>query len=81
MEQTDLKKFYFTFGCGQENAGHCQPIYAKDYETARTRMWDIHGSMWAFQYTEEQWGESRSRALQGFYPLEKEMKPIYCREV
>ena len=80
MKQTELKKFYFTFGCGQDNAGYCQPIYAKDYETARKRMFGIHGAKWAFQYTEEQWEENKARAIQCFYSIEKEMTPIYCKE-
>lgn len=47
--------WYFTFGCGQPNAGYCQPIEAPNYASARTMMCAVYGIKWAFQYSAEQW--------------------------
>lgn len=46
----------FTFGQGQEHAGHIVKI--KGTETSsRKKMFEKYGDKWAFQYTLEEWGE------------------------
>lgn len=50
-----LNKYYFTFGCGQQNAGRVQPIMASSMEEARERMIDAWGHEWSFSYTEDEW--------------------------
>lgn len=77
MNQSGLKKFIFTFGSSHHNAKLCQPIYAKDYESARQKMFDIYGDKWAFQYSEEEWDEWKERAEKLKCPLEEEMDPIF----
>ena len=71
-----MKKFIFTFGCGQVNAGKCQPIFALDMETARSEMMEQYGTKWSFAYTEEQWEECKQKAEDRGYPIEKELPPI-----
>ena len=72
-----LEKYIFTFGCGQKNAGYAQPIYAKDYEAARNKMFELHNNKWAFQYTGEHWETMKNRPNRMF-TLETELEPIYC---
>lgn len=50
-----MKKWYFTFGCGMAFEGYVQVVYADSYEEARSKMVDVYGIKWAFQYSEEQW--------------------------
>lgn len=71
--QTDIKKFIFTFGCGQENAGYYQEIYAKNSDEAREKMFEMYGDKWAFQYTEEDWERNKERAVQNHYPIERKL--------
>lgn len=54
---------YFTFGVGQELAGHVQPIKAESAEAARAKMFEVYGKKWAFQYSEEAYLKAR---LEGF---------------
>jgi hypothetical protein len=72
-----MNKYIFTFGCGQENAGHCQPIFAGSYGAAREKMFELHGEKWAFQYTGEEWEGLKSREDR-YFPLETELEPIYA---
>ena len=71
MEQTELKKFYFTFGCGQNNAGYCQPVYAKDYETARKRMFGIHGENGHFSTQKNNGRKTKQEQFNVFILLKK----------
>ncbi|MCK9477965.1 MAG: hypothetical protein M0R40_00500 [Firmicutes bacterium] len=75
-----MNKYIFTFGCGQKLAGFCQPIYAKDYTTARQRMVDIHGSNWSMSYTEEEWEAAKEKLRSIMFPVEKELEPIKVYE-
>jgi hypothetical protein len=72
-----LEKYIFTFGCGQKQAGYCQPIFAKDYEEARNKMFELHGAKWAFQYTGERWDAIKNNPNR-IYTIETEMDPVYC---
>lgn len=53
-----MKKYYFTFGKGQLHEDCYRIIEAEDFMTARARMFELHGSKWAFQYTEAEWNEN-----------------------
>lgn len=75
-----MKKFIFTFGCGQVLQGHCQPIYAENMRIARAKMFEIHGRKWGFPYTEEEWEKARVQSIKYGYKLETELNPIYCVE-
>lgn len=70
-----MNKYIFTFGCGQELAGKCQPIYAGSWEKAREIMVEQYGTKWAFQYDEEQWEQAKERAEQMGYKSETELPP------
>lgn len=48
------KNWYFTFGCGQPNAGYYVKIKGT-YDSARQKMFDRYGEDWGFQYSEEEW--------------------------
>lgn len=50
-----LNRYIFTFGCGQKNAYHYQEIYAKDFNSSRALMINLHGYQWSSQYDEAQW--------------------------
>ena len=45
-----MKKFYFTFGCGQLYANCYTVIEAKDSEAARKEMFRLWGERWSMQY-------------------------------
>ena len=51
--------WYFTFGCGQERAGHYVQIFGT-FGEARVEMFRRYGSRWAFQYSEKQWNEMKN---------------------
>lgn len=57
LAQMPIEKqtYYFTFGLGHKLAGHCQPIIASSYRSARETMIELHGKKWAFQYTESEY--------------------------
>jgi len=74
-----MEKFIFTFGAGQENAGKCQPIYAENTAIARKKMFELHGSKWAFQYTGEKWEQMKKDPNRSWL-LEEELPAIYCTE-
>lgn len=50
------KWYYFTFGCGQQHAGHYVKIFGT-FSGTRKKMFDKYGSKWGFQYSEEEWAE------------------------
>lgn len=72
-----MGKWFFTFGMGQTLQGHCQPIYAQSYGHAREKMVEVYGGRWAFQYSEKEWEDSKTNPNR-FWPMEKELEPIYC---
>lgn len=49
-EVSKLKKFYFTFGCGQKHENGYTIVYALDKGKAREKMFDTYGAKWAMQY-------------------------------
>lgn len=66
---------YFTFGVGQELAGHVQPIMADSPEAAREKMFEVHGKKWAFQYSEDEFLKARKEG----YARETVLKPIILK--
>ena len=54
MSSEKKQVWRFTFGCGQHNAGYCQPILGT-FESAREKMFSMYGPEWCFQYSEKQW--------------------------
>lgn len=50
-----MKKFYFTFGCGQKHEGCYVIIEAEDSTEACNEMIRRYGREWSMQYTEDQW--------------------------
>lgn len=58
-ELENLNTYYFTFGNGQMNEGHYQPIMAKDRSTALKKMNEIYGRKWAFDYDEKTWKSAK----------------------
>ena len=67
--------WYFTFGLGQEHAGHYVKFFGA-YEDARQQMVDHYGLKWAFQYSEEDWQawEQRCKNEHMEWMLETELK-------
>ena len=61
-----------TFGCGMENAGYCQPILGT-YSSAREKMFELYGTKWAFQYSEQDWENIRNDPNRK-WPMEKDLK-------
>lgn len=75
MANEEKKQLWrFTFGCGQANAGKCQPIYGT-FSSARAKMFELWGAHWAFQYSEEEWEAMKSNPNR-FYPLEDELERV-----
>lgn len=68
-----METVYFTFGCGQENAGMVQPIVARNIFDARSLMFDLHGTKWSFMYDASQWQECKEKAKERGYPIEREL--------
>lgn len=57
----DDKKWYiFTFGSGQQNAGHYVKIFGT-YDSARREMVCRYGLQWGFQYSEDEWEDLHRR--------------------
>lgn len=50
-----MKKYYFTFGCGQHYERNYVVIEAKSWDEARVEMVRRFGTQWAFQYDEKDW--------------------------
>lgn len=72
-----MEKFIFTFGGNHPLEGKCQPIFAKNYSEARSKMIEIYGTTWAFQYTEKTWKEAENNK-ERFWPMEIELEAIYA---
>ncbi|MDR7856335.1 hypothetical protein [Tissierella sp.] len=76
-----MKKFIFTF-CGDHPLkNHYQPVFAKDSNEARRKMFEKYGDKWGFQYTAEKWEEWENKVKKIGIPIERELNSIYCREV
>jgi len=75
MNGTDgeLRRFYFTFGYGQQHAGCVLPILARDFGSARDRMFELHGAAFCSQYTQEQWEAWKVRAVSIGCGIEREL--------
>ncbi len=73
-----LPCFYFTFGQGQTLSGHCQPIYATDEISARSKMNELYGNQWAFCYPEERWLHYKENPLRA-WTMETELEAITVR--
>jgi len=46
--------WYFTFGTDTENARYIVKINEENYYDARTKMFEMYGAGWAFQYGKEE---------------------------
>lgn len=64
----------FTFGCGQEHAGHYVKVKGTFHE-ARNKMIDKYGIKWGFQYSEEEWDEWLVNKP-SYIPVETELEVI-----
>lgn len=64
----------FTFGCGQKHEGYCQPIIGT-FNSARRKMFEVHGTKWGFQYSEEEW-KNMQNDPDRHWELEKDMEVI-----
>ncbi len=74
-----MKKYYFTFGLGNELGNRYLVIFAKSEMGAHQKMVELYGNKWAFCYNHEQWAMSR---LEGFFHDLKPLEPVYAfREV
>ena len=49
------KKFFATFGWGQDHAGCYVIILADDENEARAKMFDAYEDKWAFMYDKAHW--------------------------
>lgn len=51
-----MATYYFTFmQCDPEHKDNFVKIEAPDYASARTKMFNMFGKEWGFQYDEESW--------------------------
>lgn len=50
-----MNLYYFTFGVGQEYAGHVQPIKAPNLKSAISTMTSKYGDRWSVDYTAEEY--------------------------
>ena len=55
-----MNEYIFTFGVSHKLGGTCQVVVAKDYDSARLKMFEEYGNEWAFQYTREDWEKNRN---------------------
>lgn len=68
-------KFYFTFGYGHADANNeklddCYTVVeAADYGEARHKMVTVWGTVWAFQYDQDQWNESQHLSFLTYVPF------------
>lgn len=62
----------FTFGQGQEHAGHYVRIRGS-YGSAREEMFRRYGDKWAFQYSEQEWQDWLDRKPP-YIPAETELE-------
>lgn len=75
-----MEKFIFTFPGNHPLKNYIQPIFAKDVNTARAKMFERYGNKWGFFYTEEKWRQWEKEAKKMGLPMETELNPIYCKE-
>lgn len=62
------EKWIFTFGSGQLHEGHYVAIEGS-FSEARTKMVDMFGDNWGFQYSEDEWEEMENDPNR-WWPLE-----------
>lgn len=65
----ECNEWVFTFGFGQPNAGHCVRVKG-NFDEARSRMCEKYGTVWAFQYSADEWDELKKKTM---FPLEIEI--------
>ena len=71
-----METWYFTFLSDDFTKGdYVQPIRAKSFGEARSKMFELYGEKWCFQYSEEQWEDWNRRRPHGF-PIERELELI-----
>jgi hypothetical protein len=59
-----MKRYFGTFGVGQEYAGTFIEIHAQDHHTARFCMMKAHGSRWSLLYDEKEFnGKAKEHDL------------------
>lgn len=75
-----MEKFIFTFANNHPLGGHYQPVFAKDGQSAREKMFEKYGDKWGFQYTAEKWLEWERKAKEIGVATERELSAIHCRE-
>lgn len=64
----------FTFGYGQEYAGHYVKVKGT-YGEARQKMFDKYGDKWCFQYSEDEWSEMENDPNR-YWEMEKLLEVI-----
>ena len=62
----------FTFGSGQQYAGHYVK-FSGTWDEARQKMFDTYGEEWSMQYSEEEW-EDWVKRRPPWVPLETELE-------
>lgn len=75
-----MKKWFFTFGCGQENGGKVQPIMASEYGKAREKMFELYGTHWCMDYSEETWNKMKNDPNRR-WPMEDELPLIIVPDI
>lgn len=73
--EESLKTYVFTFGSGHKNAGHYVKIKARDWDSARAKMFSYFGEEWAFQYSLDVWQDwiEDLKRMDALYLLETEI--------
>lgn len=51
--EDEVRDWVFTFGCGQEHAGHYRVIQGT-FNSAREKMCFLHGNQWSMQYRDKE---------------------------
>lgn len=74
MTGNNEQYWYFTFGCGQPNAGHYVKIRGT-FSSARKEMVRRYGIKWAFQYSEEEWRDMENDPNR-MWEMETELKEV-----
>ena len=58
-DNKEEQKWVFTFGSGQEHAGH-YVTFTGLYNEARQKMYERYGANWGFQYSEQEWEDMKN---------------------
>ena len=58
-EDVEDETWIFTFGSGQEHAGH-YVTFTGSYNEAREKMCERFGTHWGFQYSEQEWEDMKN---------------------